>query len=156
MHKAPADTAHVLILPPLLYGAACGLGILLHLLWPIAILPSTLARGVGGLCILGACTLASMACRVLWRVHTPVDPLRPTTTLVTTGPFRYSRNPLYLALTTFYVGVACLANALGLLLLVVPALVVLRYGVIAREEAYLARKFGAAYQQYTMQTRRWF
>jgi protein-S-isoprenylcysteine O-methyltransferase Ste14 len=81
--------------------------------------------------------------------------MKPTTALVTEGPFRYSRNPSYVALTLLYVGVALLINALWILLLVVPALVVLRYGVIAREEAYLTRKFGEAYRQYTTQVRRW-
>jgi protein-S-isoprenylcysteine O-methyltransferase Ste14 len=99
--------------------------------------------------------LAITTLRVLSRAHTPVDPLKPTTALVTEGPFRYSRNPLYVALTLLYLGVAFLVNVLWILLLVVPALVVLRYGVIAREEAYLARKFGTAYHYYTTQVRRW-
>jgi protein-S-isoprenylcysteine O-methyltransferase Ste14 len=62
---------------------------------------------------------------------------------------------MYVALTLLYVGVALLINALWILLLVVPVLGVIRYGVIAREEAYLARKFGDAYRQYTTQVRRW-
>jgi protein-S-isoprenylcysteine O-methyltransferase Ste14 len=99
--------------------------------------------------------LALMTFCVLSRAHTPVDPLKPTTALVTEGPFRYSRNPIYLALTLLYLGVVLLINALGILLLVVPAVLVLRYGVIAREEAYLTRKFGDAYRQYTAQVRRW-
>jgi len=81
--------------------------------------------------------------------------MKPTTALVTEGPFRYSRNPIYVALTLLYVGVALLINALWILLLVVPALMALRYGVIAREEAYLTQKFGDAYHQYTTQVRRW-
>jgi protein-S-isoprenylcysteine O-methyltransferase Ste14 len=82
--------------------------------------------------------------------------MQPTTALVTVGPFRYSRNPIYMALTLLDVGVALLINALWILLLVIPAVLVLRYGVIAREEAYLTRKFGDAYRQYTTQVRRWF
>jgi protein-S-isoprenylcysteine O-methyltransferase Ste14 len=81
--------------------------------------------------------------------------MKPTTVLVTEGPFRYSRNPIYLALTLLYLGVAFLVNAWWILLLVVPVLLVIRYGVIAREEVYLARKFGDAYRQYTTQVRRW-
>ena len=107
------------------------------------------------LCVLMSLPLAIVTLRALSRAHTPVDPLKPTTALVTEGPFRYSRNPIYVALTLLYVGVALLINALGILLLVVPALVMLRYGVIAREEAYLTRKFGDAYRQYTAQVRRW-
>src|SRR5215471_14069045 len=154
-HNTAPDTAHVLILPPFLYGAAFVIGLLLHLAFPLHILPTTLARGIGVVCVLASLSLAFTAFRALSRAHTPVDPLKPTTALVTEGPFRYSRNPIYVALTLLYVGVALLINALWILLLVVPALVVLHYGVITREEAYLARKFGDAYHQYTTQVRRW-
>ena len=154
-HNTSPDTAHVLILPPLLYGAAFVIGLLLRWGFPIPILPTTLARGIVVVCILASLSLAFTAFRVLSRALTPVDPLKPTTALVIKGPFRYSRNPIYIALTLLYVGVALLINALWILLLVVPAVLVLRYGVIAREEAYLTRKFGDAYRQYTTQVRRW-
>jgi protein-S-isoprenylcysteine O-methyltransferase Ste14 len=155
MHNAPPDTAQVLVLPPLVYGAAFVMGLLLHLVFPLHVLPTTFARGIGVVCILASLPLAIATLRALSRAHTPVDPMKPTTALVTEGPFRYSRNPIYVALTLLYVGVALLINALWILLLVVPVLVVIRYGVIAREEAYLTRKFGDAYRQYTAQVRRW-
>jgi protein-S-isoprenylcysteine O-methyltransferase Ste14 len=155
MRNAPPDTAQVIVLPPLGYGAAFIMGLLLHLVFPLHVLPTTLARGIGVVCVLVSLPLALATLRALSRAHTPVDPMKPTTALVTEGPFRYSRNPIYLALTLLYLGVAFLVNALWILLLVVPALVVLRYGVIAREEAYLTRKFGDAYRQYTAQVRRW-
>jgi protein-S-isoprenylcysteine O-methyltransferase Ste14 len=154
-HNTSLDTAHVLILPPLLYGAAFVIGLLLHWAFPVYVLPSTLARGIGVVCVLVSFPLALMTFRTLSRAHTPVDPMKPTTALVTEGPFRYSRNPIYVALTLLYLGVALLINALWILLLVVPAVLVLRYGVIAREEVYLTRKFGDAYRQYTAQVRRW-
>src|SRR5215475_2770128 len=155
MHNARPDTAQVIILPPLLCGAAFLIGLLLHLVFPLHILPMTLARGIGVVCVLVSLPLALATFRVLSRAHTPVDPLKPTTALVTEGPFRYSRNPIYVALTLLYVGVALLVNVWWILLLVVPVLLVIRYGVIAREEAYFTRKFGEAYRQYTAQVRRW-
>src|SRR5215475_10561515 len=155
MRNASSDTAQVIVLPPLVYGAAFVMGLLLHLVFPLHVLPPTLARGIGVVCVLVSVPLAIATLRALSRAHTPVDPMKPTTALVTEGPFRYSRNPIYLALTLLYLGVAVLVNALWILLLVVPALVVIRYGVIAREEAYLTRKFGDAYRQYTTQVRRW-
>src|SRR5215510_1150141 len=155
MRNASPDTAQVIVLPPLVYGGAFIMGLLLHLVFPIHILSTTLARGIGVVCVLVSCPLALLTLRALSRAHTPVDPMKPTTALVTEGPFRYSRNPIYVALTLLYVGVALLINALWILLLVVPALVALRYGVIAREEAYLTRKFGDAYRQYMTQVRRW-
>jgi protein-S-isoprenylcysteine O-methyltransferase Ste14 len=154
-HNASPDTAQLLGLPPLVYGGAFIMGLLLHLVFPLHILPTTLARGIGAVCVLVSLPLALATLRALSRAHTPVDPMKPTTALVTEGPFRYSRNPIYVALTLLYVGVALLINALWILLLVVPAVLVIRYGVIAREEVYLTRKFGDAYRQYTTQVRRW-
>jgi len=155
MSNGTPDTAQVLVLPPLVYGGAFVMGLLLHLMLPLRVLPTTLARGIGVVWVFVSLPLAFTTLRVLSRAHTPVDPMKPTTALVTEGPFRYSRNPLYVALTLLYLGVAFLVNALWILLLVVPVLVVIRYGVIAREEAYLTRKFGDAYRQYTTQVRRW-
>jgi protein-S-isoprenylcysteine O-methyltransferase Ste14 len=155
MRNASPNTAQVLVLPPLVYGTAFIMGLLLHLVFPLHILLTTLARGIGVVCVLVSLPLALATLHALSRALTSVDPMKPTTALVTEGPFRYSRNPIYVALTLLYVGVALLINALWILLLVVPAVLVLRYGVIAREEVYLARKFGDAYRQYTAQVRRW-
>ncbi len=90
------------------------MGLLLHLVFPLHILATTLARGIGVVCILVSFPLAIATLRALSCAHTP-----------------------------------------WILLLVVPVLLVIRYGVIAREEAYLTRKFGDAYRQYTVQVRRW-
>ena len=155
MDNASPDTAQVITFPPLIYGAAFIIGLLLHVAFPIHVLPTTLARGIGVGCVLVSLPLAIATLCALSRAHTPVDPMKPTTALVTEGPFRHSRNPIYVALTLLYLGVAFLVNAWWILLLVVPVLVVIRYGVIAREEAYLTRKFGDAYRQYTAQVRRW-
>src|ERR1043166_2398517 len=125
MRNASPDTAQVLVLPPLVYGSAFIMGLLLHLVLPLYILPNILARGIGVVCVLVSLPLAIATLRVLSRAHTPVDPMRPTTALVTEGPFRYSRNPIYLALTLLYLGVTFLVNALWLLLLVVPVLLVI-------------------------------
>ena len=130
MHNAPPDTAQVIALPPFIYGSAFVIGLLLHLAFPVHILPHTLARWIGVVCVLVSLPLAITTFRVLSRAHTPVDPMKPTTALVTEGPFRYSRNPICVALTLLYLGVAFLVNALWILLLVVPVLVVLQRGVI--------------------------
>jgi len=74
---------------------------------------------------------------------------------VVTGPFRLSRNPLYLALTLMYVGLALLANALWVLVLLMPLLFMVHFGVVRREERYLERKFGDAYRAYRSRVRRY-
>ena len=76
--------------------------------------------------------------------------------IVTEGPLRFSRNPLYLSLLGMYLGITLLFNALWPLLLVVPLLIVTHYGIIRREERYLEAKFGDPYRAYKARVRRWF
>ena len=80
---------------------------------------------------------------------------RPTTTIVDGGPYRLTRNPIYLGMVTGLIGLAIALNSLWLLLALVLFALVIRYGVVAREEAYLERKFGDAYRGYCARVRRW-
>ncbi len=151
------DSPHVIILPPLLYVLALAAGLLLS--WaaplpPLATLGVTLvALGVTlvGLGVL----LAAWGRSVMERAGTNVNPMLPTTALVTTGPFRRSRNPLYVALTLMYVGLGLLTNSLWVLALLVPVLLILHNGVVRREERYLEAKFGDAYRSYRARVRRY-
>jgi protein-S-isoprenylcysteine O-methyltransferase Ste14 len=86
---------------------------------------------------------------------TSVQTRKPTTTLITDGPYRFSRNPIYLAFTIFSAGIGIAADLPWILALLVPALVVIRWGVIAREERYLEHKFGEDYRRYKAAVRRW-
>ena len=70
-------------------------------------------------------------------------------------PYRFSRNPIYVALTGLYLGIAVMLNSLWLIVLLAPLLIVMRLGVIQREEAYLEAKFGAEYTDYKTRVRRW-
>ena len=90
------------------------------------------------------------------RAGTNIRPDRPATVIVTDGPFRFSRNPLYLSLTLVYVGIASMMNALWPLLLLVPLLLIVQRGVVLREERYLEAKFGETYRSYKTRVRRWF
>jgi protein-S-isoprenylcysteine O-methyltransferase Ste14 len=89
------------------------------------------------------------------RAGTNVEPYKPTTAIVDKGPFAYSRNPLYLCLLAVYLGIALLSGSGWLLILGVPLLLIMRYGVIAREERYLETKFGETYLAYKRRVRRW-
>jgi protein-S-isoprenylcysteine O-methyltransferase Ste14 len=89
------------------------------------------------------------------RAGTNVDPREPTTTIVTGGPYRFTRNPLYLSMTLVYAGITALANALPAALLLPAVLAFMRRGVIEREERYLERKFGDEYMDYKARVRRW-
>lgn len=145
----------MLVLPPVLFGGAFLLGLALHWLVPITRLPGLPARLAGVVCLLVGAGLAHSGEKVMHRAGTNVRPDRPTTALVTEGPFRYSRNPLYVGVTLMYTGLALLIPALWPLLLLVPVLLVMRWGVIAREERYLERKFGEPYRAYLARVRRW-
>jgi protein-S-isoprenylcysteine O-methyltransferase Ste14 len=149
------DKAGIIAPPPLIYLAGFGMGLLLHRLLPMALLPEGLARILGWSLIIAALALAALSLRVLVRAGTSVDPYKPTTALVTAGPYRYSRNPLYLSLTAIYMGVALVMNVLWPLPLLPLVLWIIQRGVIAREESYLERKFGEAYLCYKARTPRW-
>lgn len=155
MQNGAPDRPNIIALPPLIYGVAFGLGLVGQVVFPVPFLPHPLAVWLGILLILVFIALAIAAFRALARAQTPFDARQPTTALVTDGAFRYSRNPMYLSMTLLYLGVAAVTNALWLLLLVVPLLVVIQRGVVVREEQYLAGKFGEAYQRYTARVRRW-
>ena len=79
----------------------------------------------------------------------------PTTSIVDTGPYRFTRNPIYLGMMLGLVGLAIAFDSLWLLVMLVPFFLVIRYGVVAREEAYLERKFGEIYRRYRARVRRW-
>jgi protein-S-isoprenylcysteine O-methyltransferase Ste14 len=99
--------------------------------------------------------LAKWGETVMRRAGTNIKPSQPTTAIVQTGPFRFSRNPLYISLTLFYLGVCLMFNALWPLLLLPPLLVVVQRGIIYREERYLEAKFGEEYRDYRRRVRRW-
>jgi protein-S-isoprenylcysteine O-methyltransferase Ste14 len=99
--------------------------------------------------------LAGWAFARFIRAGTNIPTNRPTTALVTAGPYRFSRNPIYIALTLLYLGIALAVDSAWIAGLIVPVLIAIRYGVIAREESFLEQKFGAAYRDYKARVRRW-
>jgi protein-S-isoprenylcysteine O-methyltransferase Ste14 len=130
-------------------------GFLLQWIAARPILSSNAHYWAGGVVLASGLVLAIWGRRVMERAGTNVNPTLPATALVATGPFRFSRNPLYVALTLIYVGLALLANALWVLVLIVPVLLVMHYGVVRREERYLEAKFGDAYRAYRASVRRY-
>jgi protein-S-isoprenylcysteine O-methyltransferase Ste14 len=152
--EAP-DNPGVIAPPPLIYAGALAIGLLVNRLHPIAFLPRVLSRVLGWPLIVGGLVIGSLGFREMKRAGTNVDPREPTTAIVTEGPYRFTRNPLYLCLTLVYAGISALANALWAVLLLPGVLAVMRRGVIEREERYLERKFGDEYVNYKARVRRW-
>ena len=99
--------------------------------------------------------LAALAMRRFRAAGTNIPTPLPSTALVAGGPYRFSRNPIYLALTLIFLGLAAAANSLWLLLLLPAVLAVMHYGVVLREERYLGGKFGERYLDYKARVRRW-
>lgn len=156
MSDAPErDNPGVIAPPPLIYAAGLVAGLLMNWLRPIPFLPRPLARVLGLSAIGSGASILFSGLRAMRRAGTNVDPYKPATAIVTGGPYRYTRNPLYVGLTLIYTGITALANALPAALLLPAVLAVMRRGVIEREEAYLERKFGDEYLQYKNRTRRW-
>ena len=139
------------IRPPFVYLGAIGMG----LLWPVKWLPAPASLAIGAVVTLAAATLFAFAVRALRRAGTPVPGNRPTTSIVRAGPYRFSRNPIYLAFTLFQLGIAAGANSAGVLLALLPALALMERVVIPREERYLEARFPSDYPLYKRQVRRW-
>lgn len=149
------DAPGVIARPPFIYLGFLALGLGLDWLWPSPLLPEALRYTLGGALIgLGiALTLASF--RHFRAAGTSVDPLKPSTAILTEGPYRISRNPIYIGLTAVYAGIGVALDAPWVWALLPPTLAVMHYGVILREERYLERKFGQEYLDYKARVRRW-
>ena len=155
MDDTTPDHPGVIAFPPFIYGIPWAVGLVLHLVFPVHVLPSFVARALGAALTLCAVILAVVGRRAMARAGTDPNPTKPTTALVVAGPFRFTRNPLYVSLTGLYVGLSLLVNTLWPLVLLPGVLFVMQRGVIDREERYLERKFGDDYRRYKAQVRRW-
>ncbi|MEE1612955.1 methyltransferase family protein [Microvirga sp. CF3016] len=151
-----ADTAQVLIRPPLAWGLAVLAGLSLHWLVPLPFLPATVpAAWLGTAVFVLALALVVWAIVTMSRAGSNVPTNRPTTTIVENGPYRFTRNPIYLGMFLGLIGLGIAFDNLWLLIMLVLFVIVIRYGVVAREEAYLDRKFGDSYRVYHSRVRRW-
>jgi protein-S-isoprenylcysteine O-methyltransferase Ste14 len=153
-----AGTAGVIGRPPLLLLAALLLGFVSDRLLP---LPFPAPRIdlvhwiIAGSLILIGLALAAAGIRNFSRAATPVPTNQPVRALVTTGVHAWTRNPIYLGMFLLYGGIGLAARSPWTLILTLPLAITIRYGVVAREEAYLERRFGAAYRDYKARVRRW-
>ncbi len=153
--KNNADNPGVLAPPPLIYAGALAAGLLANCRYHMPILPRRIARTLGWPLVACGLAVGFLGAREMSRAETNVDPRKPATAVVTGGPFRFTRNPLYLSMTLIYGGISALANALPAALLLPLVLRLMRRGVIEREERYLERKFGDEYIEYKVRTPRW-
>jgi len=151
-----SDTAQAIVRPPLAWGLAIVIGLALDWLAPLPFVPAGVpAAGLGAGVFLLALALFAWAVMTMTRAGTNVPGNRPATTIVANGPYRFTRNPIYVGMFLSIAGLAIAFDTSWLLLTLVAFALVVRYGVVAREEAYLERKFGDVYRDYRRRVRRW-
>lgn len=141
--------------PPLVYLGSILLGLLLHFAWPMPLARHPVGALIGAGVVLIAVGLFVAAVRTFRVAGTPVPGNRPTTAIVRTGPYRFSRNPIYLAFSALQVGIALCVGSPWLLIMLVPALALMSFRVIPREERYLEARFPSEYPSYKSSVRRW-
>lgn len=151
-----SDTANVVIHPPIAWALALVAGWAIDRLMPLPFLPAAVPTGwLWAIVFALAVALGAWAFATMTRAGSNVPTNLPTTIIVDSGPYRFTRNPIYLGMMLGLIGEAIAFNSLWPLLSLVPFALVIRYGVVAREEAYLERKFGDGYRRYRARVRRW-
>lgn len=153
--QTSADSPGVHIPPPLLYAGAVVAGWLLNGRWPLRIGGGAGRRAVAWALVAGWALLAASSIGLFRRRQTSMITFRPATALVTSGPYAYTRNPMYVSLALLAVAFALFLNTWWTIILLVPTLIVVQQFVIVPEERYLRRRFGAEYEEYTRRVRRW-
>ena len=150
------DTSGIVAPPPLLYVGAFLSGMAIHTFLPLSLLSAVSLRLITGITLsVGSGLFVFWALLTMRRFKTTISPYRPSTAIVMTGPYRLSRNPIYIAMTGLYAGVAFLLNSVCPLLILPLLLFVMHHGVILREERYLSLKFSETYDSYKSKVRRW-
>jgi protein-S-isoprenylcysteine O-methyltransferase Ste14 len=152
------DHPGVLVLPTLLATAVLALGIVLDALVPLQLkihIPELSRVSFGVLLVMMGVALPVRARLEFGRVGTNIPPTEPATALATGGIYSRTRNPMYTGGAIALAGLAMILASDWMLILLVPALLILHFGVVLREERYLERKFGDAYRRYCEQVPRY-
>jgi protein-S-isoprenylcysteine O-methyltransferase Ste14 len=154
--ETASDNPGVIAFPPLIWAMGAVISVLVHFfVIQVPIMRYSICLVCGIVLVVLAPTLALSALVTMKAAGTNVDPAKPALTIVRGGPFRFTRNPMYLALSLLQVALGFFLNDWITLLFVVPLAVILHYGVILREERYLTAKFGEPYLQLKREVRRW-
>jgi protein-S-isoprenylcysteine O-methyltransferase Ste14 len=154
-HQTSQDKAGVLIFPPLLYLLVLATGIVVSYFFPHHFIDFSIALTMGIIITALGITSLILAATLFRKNKNPVNPSGSTQLIICSGIYKYTRNPMYLGLTTIFIGISTITNAWFSFILLFPLLMVCQKGIIEREEKYLTRKFGNEYLDYQSKVRRW-
>ena len=155
MSKETSAGPGIRIPPPVIYLAALVIGSVLDYQWPLSPLLGSSRYVVGPvIAITGGLIMPPVLVRFR-RSGTTIDVRKPATALITEGPYRFSRNPIYVSLTLLYLGIGTLLNNAWILILVAPVFLVMNMWVVSREERHLEATFGEKFMRYKAAVRRW-
>jgi protein-S-isoprenylcysteine O-methyltransferase Ste14 len=155
MSKVNSDAPDVKIIPPLVYLAGIVVGLLVSVWMPITVIQNPTAWIIGGFFIVCGAVLAGSAILKFKGVGTTVRPDRAASSLVIAGPYKITRNPMYLGLALVYLGIAVADQSVWALILFPVVLIIIQHWAIEPEEAFLERRFGTDYSRYRANVRRW-
>jgi len=150
-----ADHPDVIALPPIIFLGCAVLGSLLQFIFPIRVMRYSVSLSLGVVLAVLSASLAIWAVRVMSAAGTNVRPDRPALTIVRSGPYRFTRNPMYLSLCLLQLALGLVLDGWIPLLFTIPLILILHFGVILREESYLEAKFGEQYLALKREVRRW-
>jgi len=156
MTEQEQQTPDVRLIPPLVYAVSLIIGLGIEQLLSLVSIPWTWRVGPAVVLIALAGLLIAPTVMRFRKADTPfADFRKPTTILITDGPYRYSRNPTYLSLTLLYLGGGVLFSSAWVCVLVVPTLLIIDVAVVQKEEQHLESQFGKEYLRYKNAVRRW-
>ena len=149
------DHPDVIAKPPGIVAGFLAVGLAIETAWPSSVLPQTAQYVAGGAVFAAGLALVTWAMSRFRSAGTNIPTSLPATAFVTDGPYRLTRNPIYVAMALGVIGIALAVDSLWLLGLAIPLMAVIHFGVVRREERYLEKKFGDVYRGYKASVRRW-
>jgi protein-S-isoprenylcysteine O-methyltransferase Ste14 len=155
MSAVNSDAPNVRIIPPLVYLAGIVIGFLANAWMPIKVVPSSVAWTIGGILIFCGAVLTGSAVLRFKNADTTIRPDRAASTLVIAGPYRITRNPMYLGFALAYLGIAIAGQSIWALVLLPVVLIIVQRGAIEPEKSFLQKRFGTDYVSYRNRVRRW-
>ena len=148
------DSAKVQVPPPFVLLGSILVGVGLHLFFPLHFIVQFRWVFAGLLMCVGLGTV-SYCVWMFRKAQTAIQPWKATSRIVTSGPYRWSRNPIYLSFVLIGIGLAWALDNLWILMMQIPVIIVINHFVIRKEERYLVEKFGERYKAYKARVRRW-